>query len=107
VFWQGKGPKEPKNEKRSKKGKRRKLTPSSSAKKRKKRDAHALLSLIFLNERSFLLPVFGYFSQSSLSISPSISPAVLLPRGGEERERERESKRKRRGGGFCTYIFLS
>ena len=54
--------------------------------------------------RSFLLPVLLlFFPGFALFLLPS--PAVLLPRGGEERERE--SKRKRRGGGFCTYIFLS
>ena len=72
---------------RKKKGKK-KETRAQLPQKKEKKETHA--PLIFLNERSFLLPVFGYFSQSSLSISPSISPAVLLPRGGEERERERE-----------------
>ena len=77
-----------------KREKRRKLTPNSRKKKKKKRRTHTAITH-FLNERdtrSFLLPVFGYFFQGSLSFLPP----YLLPfccRAVVKRERERERER--------------
>jgi len=72
---------------KKKKGKKEGNSRPAPAEKRKKRDAR---TTHFSQRKSFLLPVFGYFFPGFSLFAPSISPAVLLPRGGEERERERE-----------------